>query len=717
MANETASREGGTSYRAALAVLERHKLPIVVFAVAFLVRLAYLVSYSTSPFFQVHIADALFHEDWAKRILGGDIFSLRMQGVLYKAPLYPYFLALAYWMSGTSNFVVMFLQVIMTALSCLLLFLIGKRYFGVSAGLVGALVYGFYFPSLYFSTEMEIPAIAIFLTLLSFYLLTAERRGLASIVCPTVFGLSLLALPSNLLLLPLYLVVPWRKQKTARQGIKRALLFAAVVLATILPCTLRNLIAGKHLTLISANGGINFYIGNNERYDQTVYLQPGYAFEAFYDEPRRIAGASSFADRDRYWYRKAFDFIGAHPAQEALLVLKKLALYLADYEIYRNTDTYYAKANSIYRHIPFVPASLILASGLCGLVLAIRDKKGMTLAAFCALQALPCLIFFVTDRYRLPSMTIWAVFSGFFVTSLASMIRDRAWSRGGGAVAVATCIVIASNLNLFVVRNPEYRPHLNLGFICESQTKYDLALKEYGTALDLVTKARPRDIQIESELLTRLGNVQMSLSNLEAARESFQQALAVNPNSVPAYSYLGTLYHKQGQSERAVELFNRAIEIDRFDVVSIYNLGLVYLANQQIDQALARFHRVIELAPEHSGAHNSLAYLHGMQGRRDLAEDEAKKAIYFNPKEASARYNLASIYLDSGRVEEARAQYRAITEASPRESSNAYNQLGVMSAQQNDLRQALEYWQKALEVDPTNQDALANVQQATRMMR
>jgi tetratricopeptide (TPR) repeat protein len=717
MEEATALPRRPTKSQRLLVYLRDNGAAVSVFGIAFLTRLLYLVAHSDSPFFQVQIADALYHREWAERILGGDIFSLAMPGVLYKAPLYPYFIALSYLVSGHSTLFLMFLQVVMAAGSCLLLFLIGRRYFGPAAGLIGAFTYGFYFPSVYFSAEMEIPTLGIFLTLLSFCLLSRSQGRLSLVFAAVVFGLSLLTLPTNLLLLPLYVLMLLRREGGARREIKKAALYAVVVLGTILPCTLRNLAAGKHLTLISANGGINFYIGNNAHYDATVYLQPGYAFEHFYDEPRRVAGVDSFVDRDRYWYGKAFDFVLAQPGQAARLLLKKLVLYFADYEIYRNTDSYYAKANSIYRGVPFVPASLILATGLGGLLLALRRRRAAELIAFCLLQALPCLLFFVTDRYRLPSMGVWALFSGFFVTSMAALLRARAWPTVIGGLAGVVCLAVVSNLNLFVVKNPAYRPHFNLGFIYETQTKYDRALEEYSAALQLLEKTEPRDLETESEIHARLGNVHMMAGRLEAARESFARAIEVNSRSAPAYSYLGTLYGKQGQRELAAKMFNRALALNPWDVVSLHNYGLLLLNQRQIEAALANFKRVLELAPEHAGAHNNLAYIYGMQGKYDWMEAEARKAIYFNPAGASARYNLASLYLHTGRIEEAVAEYRTIVRTLPREASNAYNQLGVISAQRGDLKQAIEHWQKALEGDPGNEDARANLQQAQRMMR
>ena len=100
----------------------------------------------------------------------------------------------------------------------------------------------------------------------------------------------------------------------------------------------------------------------------------------------------------------------------------------------------------------------------------------------------------------------------------------------------------------------------------------------------------------------------MLAGDLAAARQSFERALAVQPNSGPAYSYLGSLFDKEGQAERAIDMFERALAINPWDVVSLHNLGLAYLKNHQLDAAIARFKQAIQLAPEHAAAHSDLAY-------------------------------------------------------------------------------------------------------------
>jgi Flp pilus assembly protein TadD len=351
------------------------------------------------------------------------------------------------------------------------------------------------------------------------------------------------------------------------------------------------------------------------------------------------------------------------------------------------------------------------------LLVAIHRRKGLALVGLCVLQAVPCLVFFVTDRYRLPSMAVWALFSGFFVTFVADAVRDRAWRSGSTMSAFAICVAVVSNLNFFVVKNPAYRPHLNLGYIYETQANYGQALTEYAAALSLVKNSRTPDIKTECELTCRLGNVQMTANDLDAAQKSFEQAIAINPSSVPAYSYLGTLYDKRKQSDRAVEMFRRALAINPRDVVSLHNLGLLYLHDDRFDEAVATLNRAIALAPDDSAAHNDLAYIYGKQGKYDLMEAEAKSAVDYAPENSAARYNLAVLYLNTGRLEEAMAQYRAIAQATPRESSNAYNQLGIIYAEKGDLQQAIENWHKALAVDPSNERAQANLHQAQLMLR
>src|SRR5262249_17405128 len=127
------------------------------------------------------------------------------------------------------------------------------------------------------------------------------------------------------------------------------LLGAALVVA---PVTLRNYAAEGDFVLITANGGLNLYIGNNEAANGAYVLPQGMAFrpgDAADDfEGRRVAEESEgrplrSAEVSAWWSRRAMSFVRASPGRAAGLVLQKAKLLVShaeymqlhDYDVYR----------------------------------------------------------------------------------------------------------------------------------------------------------------------------------------------------------------------------------------------------------------------------------------------------------------------------------------------------------------------------------------------
>ena len=71
-----------------------------IFALALTVRLVFFfVNRGSNPLFYHPILDSLFHHEWAGRIIDGNFWG---DEVFFRAPLYPYVLALLYKVSGSS---------------------------------------------------------------------------------------------------------------------------------------------------------------------------------------------------------------------------------------------------------------------------------------------------------------------------------------------------------------------------------------------------------------------------------------------------------------------------------------------------------------------------------------------------------------------------------------------------------------------------------------
>ena len=91
---------------------------LALFALALLLRLAYVAQAWSVPTMQVPLGDAHSYFDWSARIAAGEWWQGR---IFYQAPLYPYFLALVRLTGGEPVLRMLLTQAFVGALACVLL--------------------------------------------------------------------------------------------------------------------------------------------------------------------------------------------------------------------------------------------------------------------------------------------------------------------------------------------------------------------------------------------------------------------------------------------------------------------------------------------------------------------------------------------------------------------------------------------------------------------
>src|SRR5438132_10617904 len=116
---------------------------LVIFAVAFTLRIIHIWQMRKAPFFTLLMGDARGYDEWAQRIASGDWIG---RDVFYQAPLYPYFLALIYRVAGHSLLFVRIVQAAIGSCSCVLLAAATRRWFSRPAGFAAGLLLAIYAP-------------------------------------------------------------------------------------------------------------------------------------------------------------------------------------------------------------------------------------------------------------------------------------------------------------------------------------------------------------------------------------------------------------------------------------------------------------------------------------------------------------------------------------------------------------------------------------------
>ena len=170
---------------------------------------------------------------------------------------------------------------------------------------------------------------------------------------------------------------------------------------------------------------------------------------------------------------------------------------------------------------------------------------------------------------------------------------------------------------------------------------------------------------------------QRTEADLKKAVDSFQQAIAKDPNYAPAYAGLSDTY---------------------------FSLGFIFGHMRPTDVmplARAAAQKAIELDPNSAEGHASLATVElTYDWNFPAAEQELKRAIAFNPNNEWAHQLYGTLLMAEGRADESVAEGRKAVEIDP-VSANGRNILGYLLVFADRYDEAIQEDLKTLEIDPS----------------
>lgn len=144
----------------------------------------------------------------------------------------------------------------------------------------------------------------------------------------------------------------------------------------------------------------------------------------------------------------------------------------------------------------------------------------------------------------------------------------------------------------------------NLGRVYIAQGKYKKAVFEIKKAMKDLTYSHPEKAQ------TNLGLAYLREDKYPEAREEFLQALKLNKDYCPAYSYYGQTLMKLKQYENASGIFDRGIKVCQNGPEEVHFLsGLSYYQMGKKEMAITRLKEVAKLYPSSEYAEKSRSLL------------------------------------------------------------------------------------------------------------
>jgi 4-amino-4-deoxy-L-arabinose transferase-like glycosyltransferase len=497
----------------------------LVAAVALAVRLAYLLT-AHGPAFDNPILDADYYDHLGTQLASGAGFP---REAFWQPPFYPWLLGWLYRIFGHTLWAPRLFQAALGAASAVLAGetarrLSDKPWAGIAAGLLVSL----HGTLVFFDGELLPTSLAVFVAALVLWIATCVPAS-----WKTAVGLGVAVGLGALAVAPLFLLVlPAAWALSAKRSL-RPLLCAAAAVAVIAPVTLENHARSGEWILISANGGVNLWIGNNPNVDKTMAIRPGAEWEALVGEPERkgISGAGAQSD---YFVAKAERWCASAPIACLRNLGWKARLLLVSRDLPRNEDLYVAREQSPVlaaltarlggAALPYVLLWPLAFIGAVALSLS-RTKTHLLVLATALVLAAPSVLFFVTGRYRAPLAPALCVLAAAGLVELAAPRAKPAWAPVTAGLAALALAV--SPVRLAVDRvNFRAELHYAVAGRLARLGNYEGAARALGEAIAL----RPDYL----EAAYNLGLTQERLQRWPEAVATYERILRRNPDMIEA---------------------------------------------------------------------------------------------------------------------------------------------------------------------------------------
>jgi len=203
----------------------------------------------------------------------------------------------------------------------------------------------------------------------------------------------------------------------------------------------------------------------------------------------------------------------------------------------------------------------------------------------------------------------------------------------------------------------------------------------------------------KSTYYVTLADVYFAKAETDQVEEMLKRAIAIDNNNT-AYLKLAELYLYQEMYWQCDETIEAAIRLQTYNPKALLTKALSLREQGDTTGWLRMMQLVIDQDPTEVLAHSDLAFFFQTK-LNPLAISYYKNALEITPNDKILNYNLGKLYQDLGELELAKEQYKNLIAIDPR-SYPAYNNLGYIAFFfESNYEEAVFYYSKAIEFDPS----------------
>jgi tetratricopeptide (TPR) repeat protein len=172
------------------------------------------------------------------------------------------------------------------------------------------------------------------------------------------------------------------------------------------------------------------------------------------------------------------------------------------------------------------------------------------------------------------------------------------------------------------------------------------------------------------------------------------------PITAETHYAAGQLAESQGDAAAAIKQYKEALKLDPKHGKSLYREAVCYSQLKKFPDAVATWKKYIEITGGGANGYSNLGFCHELAGEIDEAESAYLRGIEKESKNLACRTNYGLMLARLGRTAEATLQLQVVL--SP---ADVHYNLASVLEHQNRKEAAKAEYRKALELNPTMQDA------------
>jgi tetratricopeptide (TPR) repeat protein len=721
---------------------------------ALLVRLAFVFQTRHLPYYYHQVMDAGFFHQWAVFKNNVSWFDL---SPAFREPLYATFLASVYAVLRESLTVARIVQAVLGSLTALMVYGMARSAFGRLAGAMAGVIFALSTGAIFFAAEINETTLLVFLLVSSAYLLLEAQRSrpyTRSLFSGIILGAAFLTRFASVVALPAWVA---HLLVSKERRLKQASLLMVIGFA-ILPAAYQVLMVrgGEH-TVVPLRSSWQAFLGDGSvggvtrqaSYDIAVSTDQGERraivspdWTEGQSDALRLAGIErgrglSFSAASAHWRGRALSDLGSHPGRYLKVYLTKLGVFWGASEPPANIDSRYVARHSFLLRNLLFSFAVIAALGIVG-TLRRRGASMLGPALFIPLYSLVASIYLVTDSDKMVVIPFLALFAGPLVGEVISGLRGRGTRRAVTYLATAAIVLV---ILLLLPRRPadEARQMVMEGGICREDAMFDKAEAAYREAIAVSPGYADAYISlsriysgawkpdqalaildqaggaaaIDPRFLIEKANLLFMLNRPTEAVEVVRPLEASYPFEARLHEVMGISLLSMGDMQGAIAELQKEIDYTGGGFITFSAMGRARLETGEYGEAAGYLEQAMRFNATSTTTAMQLADAYNKLGQPLKACDVLARVLSVDPGNVPLRFKFANSLYKADRYPDALKQFKELTNFDPRNADVALN-MGTVYAAMDSTALAIEMWEKALTLDPTNQLAKDNLKEARK---